>query len=244
MRIKGIHRVKMASCLTLLLLLAGCDNGNDSPTSPTPPTTPPPSTPTVGALVRVAHLTIDARIVDIVVNNIRVFRGLDYMDVTNFAELEPGEYRIQLVPEGQISPAVAETTLTFGAGDTITLALVGLDAAQIFVIRDDLSTNPNRARVHFFNAVADFPDGFDLGVINGQILFDDIDYLESSRYAQLIGGLYDLELKRAGTRERNAVSRENRFFRDGVYSVFAVGTLRRDDIEMVVVRDAVAAVPF
>ncbi len=59
-----------------------------------------------------------------------------------------------------------------------------------------------------------------------------------------IKGIYDLELKRAGTRERNAVSRENRFFRDGVYSVFAVGTLRRDDIEMVVVRDDVAAAPF
>ena len=181
---------------------------------------------------------------DIVVNNIRVFRGLDYRDVTNFAELEPGEYRIQLVPEGQNSPAVAETTLTFGAGDTFTLALVGLDAAQIVPVRDDLSTNPDRARLHFFNAVADFPDGFDLGVVNGQILFDDIDYLENSRYAQLIGGIYDLELKRAGTREKNAFSRENRFFRDGVYSVFAVGTLRRDDIEMVVVRDDVAATPF
>jgi hypothetical protein len=244
MLMKAVPRVSWALCLTLLFFSAGCDEGGDSPTSPTPTTTIPPSTPTVGALVRVAHLTIDARVVDIVVNNIKVFRGLDYMDVTNFAELDPGEYRIQLVPEGQSSPAVAEATLTFSAGDTVTLALVGLDAAQIFAVRDDLSTNPERARVHFFNAVADFPDGFDLGVINGQILFDDIDYLENSRYAQLIGGIYDLELKRAGTRERNALSRENHFVRGGVYSVFAVGTLRRDDIEMVVVRDDVAAAPF
>jgi hypothetical protein len=241
MLMKAIPRVTLAFCLSLVFSLAGCDEGGDSPTSPTPTTTIPPGVPTIGALVRVAHLTIDARIVDIVVNNIKVFRGLDYMDVTNFAELEPGEYRIQLVPEGQVSPAVAETTMTFSAGDTVTLALVGLESAQIVTIRDDLSEDPNRARVHFFNAVADFPDGFDLGVVNGQILFDDIDYLENSRYAQIIGGIYDLELKRAGTRERSAVSRENPLFQGGSYSVFAVGTLRRDDIEMVVVRDDVAA---
>ena len=198
----------------------------------TPP--PPPSPATLGRL-RAALLSSDVQSVDVAVNGVVLFGGLTYPTVSTYAQLEPGEYRVQFLRAGEGSPALAETVLTLGSGQAYTV--VATDH-QAFSIRDDLATSSGRANLRLFNAVSDFPTPFDGAVINGAVLFRGVEYGQSSAYKDLIPGIYDLELRRSSTTEVLAISLGHNLTASANFTVFAIGNLRREeDIAMVVFPD-------
>jgi hypothetical protein len=221
----------------LALLAAGC---NDDP----PPTgnDPPPATTTAPAAsakayLRGAQLSEDARSVDLVANGAVLATGIDYGGVGPYAQLDPGEYRVQFFPEGNRSASRLETQLTLGPNQVVTVAIVG-EPSTIFTVNDDRSTRSDRARLRLVNTVPDFPSPFDLFIQNGPGLFGGIGYLQVSGTAELIPGVYGFELRRAGTVEELAVVTGQGMSAGANYSVYAFGTLGRENIELLVTRDS------
>lgn len=225
----------MALCLAVCwMVLPGCDGDNETPATPTEPA---PPTTTSKAALRVANLSEDARNIDVAINGELVFVGLDFPAVSPYTTLAPGDYQVQFFESGSRSPTLLQAMLSLAAGETVTLDIVGIDL-QVVPIRDDLTTNPTRARVRFFNAVPDFPTSLDLALSNGPVLARDVAYLQASEYLQLVPGIYDLEIRRAGTSEVTAESLSESLLQNSTYTVFAVGALRRDDIFLFVTRDS------
>jgi hypothetical protein len=183
-------------------------------------------------------LTEDARTVDIAVNGEIIHRGLTYPGVTAYVELAAGDYRVQFLPAGQRSPAVAETTVSVSAGGAVTVAVVGLYDVRAVAFQDDRTQTSGRAQVRLLNAVPDYPDAFDLKVVNGDYVQRDIGYLENAGYASVIPGIYDLEIRRSPYVEVIAEEDGQGLYGNMVFTVFAVGTLRRDDIEIFLTLDA------
>jgi hypothetical protein len=234
------NQVIMRSCLGLLLSAAllsalACNDDDSPPSSMTPTTTSAP--PASRALIRAAQLSEDARTVDIAVNGEVIHRGLTYPGVTHYAELPPGDYRVQFLETGQRS-AVAETTVSVSAGGAVTVAVVGLSTINAIAIQDDRTQTPNRARVRLFNAVSDYPDAFDLKVVNGDYVQRAVRYLQNTGYDTLIPGIYDLEIRRSPDPEVVAIEDGQGLYGNMVFTVFVVGTLRRDDIEIFLALDA------
>jgi hypothetical protein len=219
-----------------VLALAGCDD-DPPPTGNEPPpstTTAPPSSGS-GSL-RAAQLSEDARSVDFVVNGQVLAAGIDYGVVGPYAPVDAGEYRVQFFPEGDRSEAILETRLTLGAGQAVTVALVGDSSATLPVVHER-STRSDRARLTMVNTVPDYPAPFDLAIQSGPGLFGGIGYLQTSGTEELIPGVYGFELRRGGTAEEVASISGQAVSAGANYTIFAFGSLSRDDIELLVTRD-------
>ena len=215
----------------------GCNDGDETPETPTAPT-PPPSAVAPQNLLRAATLTDDAPTVDVRINGEIVFSDLRYPGVSEYKSFAAGEYRVEFLRAGQRRTTLAETTINLGIGEHLTVAILGLFGLEIQEIQDNLDGNPNRARIKLFNAVADFPDALDLWILNGRPLVQEIAYRQTSGYAELVPGFYNLELVRFNTRKQIATALGASLMGNSTLTAFAVGTLRRDDIELLMVRDS------
>lgn len=234
-------RARVLSRYLLLFAVAagafGCDD--ESPTNPTTTTTAPVTPPPSGsARLRVAQLTQDARTVDVLLNGAAIFTNIGYPGVSPYAELAAGAYRLQVFPAGNRRTTLVETVLQVSASEAVTAAVVGLDAIRVETFRDATGGVSGRGRVRLVNAVPDYPGPFDLGVRNGPRLVAGVGYTAASNYAEVIPGIYDLEVLRSQTTEVVATD-SGRELRSGAsYTIFAVGTLRRRDIEVFIALDA------
>lgn len=222
--------------LFLFLLLAGCDDdppptGGDSTTTTTAPAA------AAKAYLRGAQLAEDARSVDFVVNGAALATGIDYGGFGPYAQLDPGEYRVQFFPEGNRGPALIETRVTLASNQAVTIAVVGMDLSTLAIF-EERSTRSDRARLKLVNTVPDFPAPFDLAIQSGPGLFGGIGYLQASGLAELIPGVYGFELRRGGTTEELATISGQGLSAGANYSVYAIGTLLREDIELVFTRDS------
>ena len=221
----------------LVFLLAGCNDDPPPTGGESPGTTTTAPAPAAKAYLRGAQLTQDARSVDFVVNGAALATGIDYGGFGPYAELDPGEYRIQFFPEGDRGAALIETRVTLGSNQAVTLAVVGLPLSTLAIF-EERSTRSDRARLKMVNTVPDFPAPFDLAIQSGPGIFGGIGYLQTSGFAELIPGVYGFELRRGGTAEELATISGEGLSAGANYSAYAIGTLSRDDIELLVIRDS------
>jgi hypothetical protein len=223
----------------LAFLLTSCDD--ETPTSGNPSTTTTTAaTSTASAFLRAAPFAFDAQTVDVVVsgaNRNETLAGISYPEVSDYLELGPGDYRVQFFPAGSRRAAVAETTVTLSADEAVTVALVGLSAFEVTVLEDHRSDSSSGAGVTMTNVIPDFPAPLDAVVVNGPTLFQDVAYLESTDAMELIAGRYDVQIRRGGTDEPLATSTGNEFASGASYTIFAVGSLTRGDMAIVVASD-------
>ena len=222
----------------LALLLTSCDD--DTPTGSNPPTTTTAPPSTASAFLRAAPLAFDAHTVDVVItgpNGDQTIAGVPYPDVSNYLELSPGEFRVQFFPAGSRRAALAEESVTLSDDEAVTVALVGLSAFEFAVFEDDRIDSSSSAGVAMTNSIPDFPAALDLVVLNGPTLLQDVAYLETSDAAEVIPGRYDVQIRRAGTEEPVATSTGHDFAAGVTYTIFAVGSLTRGDLGIVVASD-------
>jgi hypothetical protein len=175
------------------------------------------------AKLRVAHLSPDAPDVDVWVNGGRVLEGVPFQAVSDYLEVPAGSYQIQVTPAGANEPVVIDATVDLGINKAYTVAATGLLAdLQPIVLADDLETLADRAKVRFFHASPDAP-AVDVAVSGGPVLFRDTAFRVFSSYLPVEGGLYNLEVRLAGTMTV-ALPLPGVQFENGTnYSVFAIG---------------------
>jgi len=151
------------------------------------------------AKLRVAHLSPDAPAVDIWANGARVLESVPFKAISDYLSLDAGSYRIQVSPAGATEPLVIDATVDLEIGTAYTVAATGL-LAEIapIVLVDDLETVANQAKVRFVHTSPDAP-AVDVGVSGGPVLFRDSSFRDASQYLSVGGGLYNLEVRLAGT---------------------------------------------
>jgi hypothetical protein len=224
--------------LALAVLLASCDD--DTPTGSNPPTTTTAPSSSASAFLRAAPLAFDAHTVDVVIsgaNGDDTINGVPYPGVSDYLELSPGDFRVQFFPVGSRRAALAEASVALSDAQAVTVALVGLSAFDIAVLEDDRVDGSSSAGVTMTNGIPDFPAPLDLVILNGPVLLQGVAYLETSDATEAVPGRYDLQIRRAGTDEPVATSTGHDFAAGVTYTVFAVGSLTRGDIGIVVAND-------
>ncbi|TVQ60557.1 MAG: DUF4397 domain-containing protein [Phycisphaerales bacterium] len=172
--------------------------------------------------VRVVHASPDAPNVDVLVNGGIAFSNLPFTGVTGYATLPSDNYNFQVVPAGAAAPVVIDADAFLESGLTYTVAAVNtLDSIAPLILVDDNTINPN-ARVRFAHLSPNAP-AVDIAVAGGPVLFGNISYLGVGDYLGVAPGVYDLEVRLAGTDtvvlSVDGVELSGRT----VYSVFAMG---------------------
>lgn len=190
--------MKTTKLIALLMVAAfaavGCedDDDNGSLTMPTPPMQ------TANVMVRVAHLSPDAPAVDVLVNGEAVLTNVPYQAVSDYLDLDAGEYRIQVTPAGQNDVSVIDATVNLNANTVYTVAATGFLAdIQPTIFVDELGTTGG-ARIRPVHASPDAP-AVDLAVQGGDVLVSGLTFREAGPYLEVPAGTYDLEVRLAGT---------------------------------------------
>jgi LPXTG-motif cell wall-anchored protein len=149
------------------------------------------------ARVRVVHASPDAPAVDVWVNGGVAFSGAPFKGITNYAELAPGTYNVQVVPAGATTPVVIEANLDLAADTDYTVVAVNqlANIEPLVLVDNNAIPAAGKAHVRFVHASPDAPS-VDIAVAGGgPVLFSDIPFKGVGDYLPVDAGTYDLEVR-------------------------------------------------
>jgi hypothetical protein len=176
--------------------------------------------------VLVTHASPDAPGVDLLVDGIVVnSQALEFPDNTGYLMVNSGTRNFKVNATGT-SFTVIDETMTIGADmDYSVFAIDELSNIRALVLQDDLSTPASgKSHVRFLHLSPDAP-AVDITLTDGTVIFGDIAFGEHVDFTPLDAGMYDLEVRVAGTNtvalELPGISLEN----GKIYTVFAKGFL-------------------
>jgi LPXTG-motif cell wall-anchored protein len=177
------------------------------------------------ARVRVVHASPDAPAVDVWVNGSVAFSNAPFQGITDYAELAPDSYLVQVSPTGATEPIVIEATLDLAGGTDYTVVAVGqlANIEPLVLVDNNSAPAAGKAHVRFVHASPDAP-AVDIAVANGgPVLFSNVPFKGVGDYLPVDAGTYDLEARLAGT-DTVALSVPGVSLADGaVYTIFAMG---------------------
>ncbi|MBN1890318.1 MAG: DUF4397 domain-containing protein [Thermoflexales bacterium] len=150
--------------------------------------------------------------------------SVPYSQVTAYAA-DPGELAQFIVtPAGVSTTHLISLTLDLEGGQDYTMVAAGQpgNIVPLWLKDDNRLPALGQARLRLVALSPDAP-AVDLAVRNGPALVENVAYQAASRYAQLAGGVYDLEIRQAGSSTELA-SLPGLALKEGqVYSLFLVG---------------------
>jgi len=176
--------------------------------------------------VNVTHASPDAPGVDLLVDGIVVnSQALEFPDNTGYLMVNSGTRNFKVNASGT-SFTVINETMTIGADMNYSIfAIDELSDIRALVLQDDLSSPAaGKAHVRFAHLSPDAP-AVDITLTNGAVIFGNVAFGEHVDFTPLDAGMYDLEVRVAGT---NTVALElpGVSLSDGaIYTVFAKGFL-------------------
>lgn len=216
-------------CLGLMVGLSfGC--GNDDPLN----------FENERAELRVIHLSPDAPDVDVWLDGTVVLEGIRYKGVSDHLEVGSGIRNVQVTPAGASTPVVIDADLNLSIDTAYTVVATGLlgqnDLQPVVLVDDRSSPGTQNTRVRFVHASPDAP-AVDVAVQGGDVLFGNMSFRGVSEYLELPGGVYDLEVRLAGTTNVVLDLPNTQLFGSLNYTVFATGLVGDGTLGAQSVRD-------
>ena len=221
-----MKRILMAAFLAVVAGgLIGCSD-DDEDTAPE------------SAMVRVAHLSPDAPNVDVWVDSSKILTNVSFKAVSGYLELTEGAHQVAVTPTGATTPKVIDASVTLEGGKAYTVAATGLLASiQPLVLVDDLVPPASgQAKVRFVHTSPGAP-AVDIAVRASAVVFSNVAFRGFDGYDALPTGLYDLDVRLAGT-STVALPVDDVSFTAGYnYTVFAVGLVSNGTLSALPVVD-------
>lgn len=174
--------------------------------------------------IRILHASPNAPPVDIYANGDMIVENIAYKQLTNYILVLPDNYNIQVFPSGQTTNPVINTKITVPSKSSITIAAVGnLSNISLLPIVEDYipKLDVRKSYVKFAHLSPDAP-AVDITLIDGTMLFSDINYKEYSEYITVDPGNYTLQVRPSGKNQVVLAINVN-LMSDNIYTVYAVG---------------------
>lgn len=173
--------------------------------------------------VRVLNASPDAPAVDIYINGGLIFKNIKFKDFTEYVQLSMGQYKMDVYPVGQMDKPVLAQNIQVPEKQVITIAAAGNfeDLQLIPYIEgnaDGLAMNQSRVRLIHLS-----PDAPEVDVlINGQIAFDNVGFMDATDYIQVASGTYNIVVNLAGTND-TVLTFSPQLNSQKVYTIYVVG---------------------
>lgn len=191
------------------------------------------------AAVRAAHMSPDAGEVDIAVDDgPTLFANVEFPAVSDFANVEAGDYLIDVLPTGSDTPAIDNAPLSVEAGAFYSAFAVGLAAGspdlELIASRDAIRSIATEARVRVVHAASGagevdvYVTGTDTGagdLPSATPVLEAVPFATIGDFLSLAAGDYNLFVTPAGMPDSVAIEATDQTVdAGGVYTVIA-----RDD---------------
>ena len=197
------------------------------------------ASPALAANVRVSHLAPRAPSVDVYLNSQKTFTNVPFRTVTAYLHVPNGVYDVTIYATGErTNPILEGRNLSFGDETyTITAAGFGPEKSQrpvVFV--DNLSPNPNFARLRVINASPDAPT-LDLGLRDTLSLLRGVGFKDASSYLRFGPGHFDLEIRFPNAPDGTLAVPDLNLEAGKVYTLFIVGSRTDGTLNYVLTED-------
>ena len=173
--------------------------------------------------VRVLNASPDAPAVDIYINGGLIFKNIKFKDFTEYVQLSMGQYKMEVYPVGQMDKPVLAQNIQVPQKQVITIAATGnFEDLQLipYIEGDADGLAMNQSRVRLIHLSPDAPE-VDV-LINGQIVFNNIGFMDATDYIKVVSGTYNIVVNLAGTND-TILTFSLQLNSQKVYTVYVVG---------------------
>lgn len=150
------------------------------------------SLPKLNGHVRVIHAVPDAPAVDVYLNNSLTFPGIKFGNVTNYLNVLPSTYNIEIYPVGTHNKPIITEDFQVTPNSVSTIIVTYENNEIAFFTLDDThaATNPFLSFIRFINVSPTAPL-LSLSLPDSRVLFDQTSYLETNDYYPTSPGIYN-----------------------------------------------------
>lgn len=173
--------------------------------------------------VRVFNASPDAPAVDIYINGGLIFKNIKFKDFTEYVQLSMGQYKMEVYPVGQMDKPVLAQNIQVPQKQVITIAATGnFEDLQLipYIEGDADGLAMNQSRVRLIHLSPDAPE-VDV-LINGQIVFNNIGFMDATDYIKVVSGTYNIVVNLAGTND-TVLTFSPQLNSQKVYTIYVVG---------------------
>lgn len=151
--------------------------------------------PSVKSKVRFLHAVPLAGNIDIYANNTLMASNVSFGKISDYKSLSSDQYKIEIYNTGTHDVPIYSEDIQFTPNVSYTLSLNTLaDSFYLFKLKDDsISTSNTNSLLRFINLSRNAPL-LSLSLPTGEILFNSVEYLETTGYYHLSSGIYNLEV--------------------------------------------------
>lgn len=157
------------------------------------------SLPDLKGKIRFIHAVPNTPSVDIYGNGTLLASNCKFGDLTDYVELAPLEYLIEIYPTGTYDTPIFTENLTLLPGNALTVSIVTNNSRlSLFKLKDSASkAGTNISFLRFIHLSPNTPL-ISLSTKNGEMLFNQVEYLETTGYYPLSPGSYNFVLSLSG----------------------------------------------
>lgn len=180
--------------------------------------------PRVNTNVRIIHANPTSSNVDIYANGSLLTSNISFGKISNYITLTPGEYEFQIYLTGTYDKPILTQTLELIANTNYTISFVTLsNNLFLFKLKDDnVPIQKTKAFLRFINLSNNSPL-LSLSLPNNSILFNSVEYLETTSYYPLSSGIYNFKVL-VGTSQLTAKYIKNITLDSGkFYTIYIIG---------------------
>lgn len=185
---------------------------------------------TSDSYVRILHASPDAPSVDIYANGNIIAKNLAYKQLTDYVEVKPGEYIIQVYPAGEKTNPVIDTKLKVPAENSFTIAAVGMlsDISLLPIMEMYMPMVDKRKSYIRFAHLSPNAPAVDITLPDGTSVFSEVSYKEYTDYLYVTPGNYTLQVKPAGSDDVVLTVPNVKLSPGTIYTVYAVGLVGKE----------------
>lgn len=178
----------------------------------------------IDSYIRTFHAAPNTPAVDVYANDIRIASNLRFKGFTDYIKMRPGKYRIKVFRRGTKNNPLISREITIPKKKIFTLAVAGMIPNIVLkVIEDPVEPlTRGKAKVRFSHLSPGAP-AVDITLPNGNIIFKNVSYGEVTKYNEISPGVYNFEVRIAGTDKKILLLPNTRFGPNKFYTIYAVG---------------------
>lgn len=147
--------------------------------------------------VRILHAIPKVANVDIYASGNLIATNVPFGEVSEYKVVEHGEYEFQIYPAGIYDNPIYSETIYIYPKSFSTLALITDDKKPTILQLKDSTSISNSSSLSFVRFINLSPNAplLNLALPNGEVLFNSVEYAETTGYYPLSPGIYDFKVQ-------------------------------------------------
>ncbi len=187
--------------------------------------------PNLQSKIRFIHAVPSAPAVDVYLSGMPMGKSLGFSDITCYENISPGSYELQLYKSGTYDKALITKEVDILPNSSSTTSIVTLGGAlDIFTLNDASVKDKVKIGSAFLRFIHLSPNAplVSLALSNDAVLFNNVEYLETTGYYPLSQAIYDFKVTFSSFSGLFKYINDRKLANGKFYTIYIIGLLNRN----------------